>query len=268
MNRFRKYQSYPDLSPPTLPTPCQPGDLTAPMKATMPEAMQEQLCQLWNLATQALPAGLGMPSWRAWWFVIDELCYTHNWTRKPDGSYVRLVEEGVAKAGKTLSAATRQRIEAAKAELEALLAENEPEAPEAPKEGEVAVEIEFAIAKVDPERQLVFGYAYVAQDAAGETVVDHSGEMIDPAELEEAVYAYFGKVEGSDNHESTGIGQMVESVYLDHAKLKKMGATPNKAPDGAWWVGFKVTDAEVWKKVKAGEYEAFSIGGTATKEAL
>jgi hypothetical protein len=33
-------------------------------------------------------------------------------------------------------------------------------------------------------------------------------------------------------------------------------------------VGFKVTDAEVWKKVKAGEYEAFSIGGTATKEAL
>lgn len=269
--RVRKYYGYPDTSPPKLPIPAQTSDLTATMQIAMPSAMQEQFIQLWNLATAALPAGFGMPIERAWWFVMDELCWTHNWTKKPDGSYTRMVEDvaKVQKAGRTLSAATRSRIEGAIAELEGLLADGEPEATEpVPDENKVAVGVEFAIAKVDTDRQLVFGYAYVAQNAAGETVVDHSGEMIDPGELEQAVYSYFGKVDGSDNHEAKGVGTMVESVYLDHSKLKKMGATPNKAPDGAWWVGFKVLDEEVWKKVKDGEYTAFSIGGTANKEAI
>lgn len=33
-----------------------------------------------------------------------------------------------------------------------------------------------------------------------------------------------------------------------------------------WWIGFRVTDDDVWEKVKSGEYSMFSIGGTAIRE--
>ena len=36
-------------------------------------------------------------------------------------------------------------------------------------------------------------------------------------------------------------------------------------PEG-WWIGFKVTDDEVWKKVKDGTYPMFSIEGEAVRE--
>jgi len=35
-----------------------------------------------------------------------------------------------------------------------------------------------------------------------------------------------------------------------------------------WFIGMKITDDEVWKKVKAGEYQAFSIGGRGNRTEL
>ncbi|MCI8806493.1 MAG: hypothetical protein HFE59_11595, partial [Clostridiales bacterium] len=35
-----------------------------------------------------------------------------------------------------------------------------------------------------------------------------------------------------------------------------------------WWVGFHIDDAEVWEKIKNGEYRMFSIEGTAVREKI
>ena len=32
-----------------------------------------------------------------------------------------------------------------------------------------------------------------------------------------------------------------------------------------WWIGFQVTDADVWEKVKDGTYSMFSIEGKAER---
>src|SRR3972149_8799373 len=46
------------------------------------------------------------------------------------------------------------------------------------------------VCKVDTEQQLVFGWASVSSDGNGRLVVDSDGEMIEPHELEQAVYDY------------------------------------------------------------------------------
>lgn len=44
-----------------------------------------------------------------------------------------------------------------------------------------------------------------------------------------------------------------------------MGIPEGVVPEG-WWIGFKVTDDEVWEKVKDGTYPMFSIEGEAVRE--
>ena len=44
-----------------------------------------------------------------------------------------------------------------------------------------------------------------------------------------------------------------------------MGIPEGVVPEG-WWIGFKVTDDEVWEKVKDGTYPMFSIEGEAIRE--
>ena len=47
--------------------------------------------------------------------------------------------------------------------------------------------------------------------------------------------------------------------------MKAMGIPEGILPVG-WWIGFKVTDPEVWEKVKDGTYSMFSIEGEAVRE--
>ena len=47
-------------------------------------------------------------------------------------------------------------------------------------------------------------------------------------------------------------------------KMAAMGIKPGILPYG-WWIGMKITDAEVWKKIKAGKYKMFSIEGRAKR---
>ena len=46
-----------------------------------------------------------------------------------------------------------------------------------------------------------------------------------------------------------------------------LGITEGALPEG-WWIGFKVTDPDVWDKVKDGTYPMFSIEGTAIREEI
>ncbi len=43
-----------------------------------------------------------------------------------------------------------------------------------------------------------------------------------------------------------------------------MGIPEGTLPVG-WWIGFQVTDADVWEKVKDGTYSMFSIEGEAER---
>jgi len=121
--------------------------------------------------------------------------------------------------------------------------------------------------KLDDERQMAFGWAYTAK-MGDDLVVDHSGDFIDEAvlgELEDSIYNFvLVSREADEMHERVeGIGKLVESVLLTPEKMEKMGLKGDRV---GWWVGFRVIDAEVWAKVKAGTYSAFSIRGAGVRE--
>lgn len=121
------------------------------------------------------------------------------------------------------------------------------------------------IEKSDEEKQYAFGWASVSVDTDGEQVVDWQKDLIDPEELEAAAYRYVELYrEGGEMHERGGVGVLIESVVFTPEKLKAMGLAENSLPT-AWWIGFHVTDGEVWEKVKDGTYPMFSIEGRAVR---
>jgi hypothetical protein len=118
----------------------------------------------------------------------------------------------------------------------------------------------FTVAKVDESLGVVFGWASVSVKADGEPLEDLQGDIIEPQDLEKAAYDFVLYARGLDEmHEGRVKGQMVESLFVSPEKLKAMGLTATKtAPQVGWWVGFK-PDADVFQKVKAGQYAMFSI---------
>lgn len=121
------------------------------------------------------------------------------------------------------------------------------------------------VVKTIPEERLVFGWAYVAKRKDGTTVIDHSGELIEPETLEKAWYEYVeSSRESNDMHEGPLTGTLVESVVFTPEKLATWGLAKDAMPVGAW-VGFRV-DQEQFDKVKAGQRRMFSIEGTAVRE--
>lgn len=63
-------------------------------------------------------------------------------------------------------------------------------------------------------------------------------------------------------HERGDCAVLVESVMITKEKMLAMGIPEGTVPEG-WWIGFLVTDEDVWQKVKSGEYPMFSIEGEA-----
>lgn len=126
-----------------------------------------------------------------------------------------------------------------------------------------------AFTKLDDDRQLAFGWAYVVEDE-GEVVVDHSGEFVDKAALpalEDAAYEYvLTSREADEMHTNLyGVGKLVESFMLTPEKAEAMGLTTKRY---GYWIGFKVTKQDVWTKIKDGTYGGFSIRGVGDREAV
>ena len=111
------------------------------------------------------------------------------------------------------------------------------------------------------KKKQVFGYAYVAKND-GKQVVDHSGDIVEPEAMEKAIYSSFGKLLSRENHKTDAKAHVIESLWMTHDKLQKMGIPTKGQPDGAWWVGMQVTDDGLWKKIEDGTYKMFSIGGS------
>lgn len=123
----------------------------------------------------------------------------------------------------------------------------------------------FKIQKSDDDKRLAFGWAYVSQDAAGNQTEDYSGDQLEPEELEQAAYAFVELYrEGGEMHERGGCAVLVESIVFTEEKQQALGIPEGTIPVG-WWIGFKVTDDDVWAKVKDGTYSMLSIEGTARR---
>ena len=123
----------------------------------------------------------------------------------------------------------------------------------------------FKVQKSDDDKRLAFGWAYVAQDEAGNQTTDWSGDQLDPEELERAAYGFVELYrEGGEMHERGGCAVLVESIVFTKEKQAALGVPDGTLPVG-WWIGFRVTDDDVWAKVKDGSYSMFSIEGTAVR---
>ena len=127
---------------------------------------------------------------------------------------------------------------------------------------------DFEITKIDDEH-LVFGWLSVAINKSGEVIEDSQGDIIDPEELEKAAYDFvLVSREAGDMHKRVeGIGHIVESMVFTLEKQEALGIPPETVPVG-WWVGFKIFDEDVWKRIKSGELSAFSIGGRGQREEI
>lgn len=124
----------------------------------------------------------------------------------------------------------------------------------------------FKIRKSEGDKMLAFGWANIAVTENGQQIEDYHEDLIDTAELEQAAYSFVELYrEGGEMHERGGVAVLVESMVFTKEKQSALGIKKGTLPEG-WWIGFKVTDADVWEKVKSGEYSMFSIEGKATRE--
>ena len=95
----------------------------------------------------------------------------------------------------------------------------------------------------------------MAQRTDGETVVDWQDDIVDISELEQAAYDFVQFYrEGSEMHERGGfdVAVVVESMVFTPEKMVLLNIPEGTIPRGRW-VGFRVTDDEVWEKVKDGK---------------
>lgn len=126
---------------------------------------------------------------------------------------------------------------------------------------------EFLVAKASDEGQLVFGWASIAKTATGQTVIDSHQEIIEPEDLEPAVYEYvLNFADMGVDHAGEPVGKMVESLMMTAEKAAAMGIS-GAVPEG-WWIGFHIPDPALFAEVKAGRYPMFSIQGTAMPEEI
>lgn len=124
---------------------------------------------------------------------------------------------------------------------------------------------QFHITKFDDDKMLAFGWANVSIRTGGDVIVDWQEDIIEPDELENAAYQFVELYrEGGEMHERGNVAVLIESIVFTEEKQKALGLEPGVLPIG-WWIGFKVTDPDVWEKVKDGTYSMFSIEGEAER---
>lgn len=127
---------------------------------------------------------------------------------------------------------------------------------------------ELTVMKSDDDRRLVFGRANVTVRADGEQIIDWQQDAIDTAVLEKAAYEYVAELgTAGEMHRRGGVGRVIESIVFTREKADALGIPPDVLLEG-WWIGFRITDDEVWEKIKSGEYTMFSIEGRAVRELM
>ena len=140
-----------------------------------------------------------------------------------------------------------------------------------------AVEVDFlAFAKeesavlqfADEERHIITGIALLADTPIYRIAPDGTEYYVRFTKdcIRQLVEKYFKfgltnsvNIEHKDNQFVDGV-TMLESYIID----KERGICPNEfasAPDGSWVVSYKVSNLDVWNKIKSGEVKGFSVQG-------
>ena len=140
-----------------------------------------------------------------------------------------------------------------------------------------AVEVDFlAFAKdesavlqfADEERHIITGIALLADTPIYRIAPDKTEYYVRFTKdcIRQLVEKYFKfgltnsvNIEHKDNQFVDGV-TMLESYIID----KERGICPSEfasAPDGSWVVSYKVSNLDVWNKIKSGEVKGFSVQG-------
>lgn len=128
----------------------------------------------------------------------------------------------------------------------------------------------FLVAKTEPDKMLVFGWANAATRKDGAQVEDLQGDVIDPDELEKAAYDHVLRFRSTGERHDPRLrskGRLIESCVFTKEKQAAMGIPPGVLGE-AWWVGYKIDDPDAWAKIKSGEYKMFSVEGKGKREAI
>lgn len=121
-----------------------------------------------------------------------------------------------------------------------------------------------SIAKVNEEKRLVSGWASVIEED-GEPVEDRQGDVISEEELEKAAHKFVSDYRASKAmHKGDQIGTVVDSMVFTKEQQEALGINLGKT---GWYITMKIDDDEAWEKVKKGEFQGFSIGGKAKRNA-
>lgn len=130
---------------------------------------------------------------------------------------------------------------------------------------EAQLAVMFDVTKANSDNGLVSGWANVALDKNGEAPIDWQDDIIEPETLEKAAIQFMLDYrESGEMHKGASQGVVVESIMLTKEKQQAIGIPEGTVPEG-WFITVKVTNPEVFAKVKSGQYRMFSIQGTAKR---
>lgn len=121
------------------------------------------------------------------------------------------------------------------------------------------------ILKVDRERRVAYGWFSVIEED-GEAVVDSQGDVINEGVLLDAVHEFaIDSRAGRLMHRGHQIADVVESIALTKDVQEALGIDLGRV---GWFGAMKFRDDEAWRRVKSGELQAFSIGGSGVRRPL
>lgn len=125
--------------------------------------------------------------------------------------------------------------------------------------------VDFKIAKATSDECLVSGWGNVAVDATGNNPLDWQDDVIDVHTLEKAAINFMLDYRQSgEMHQGSSKGTVVESIVFTKEKQQAIGIPEGIVPEG-WFITVKLSDPEVFAKVKDGTYRMFSIQGHAKR---
>ncbi len=115
------------------------------------------------------------------------------------------------------------------------------------------------VEKAAADKQIVYG---VVMEPGDPDTPDTQGDWMKAAEIETACHDFMRKYA----RQEAGIGEQhkrqaeadIVECFLAPADFEMGG---QKVKKGSWVMGTYVADAEVWKRIKAGELSGYSIGG-------
>ena len=125
--------------------------------------------------------------------------------------------------------------------------------------------VSFKFEKADAAGRYVRGWASVAS-VNGATVTDYQGDRVSIDELRRAAHQFVTDARvAKAMHAGAQVGEVVESVIVDDAFAKSLGASETKR---GWWIGMRINDADVAERVRKGDLRAFSIGGRGRRKSV